>query len=62
MYTSSGIQWNGILVYLKRYMGEQIKLSLISAQINQEPGVKMILLEITFASKKVAAGATESEG
>ena len=43
-------------------MGEQRKQSLISAQINWEPGVKMSLLKRTFVYNRVAAGAPQSEG
>ena len=62
MSISLWIQQKGVLVYSKHSMGEKRKWSLISAQINQEPGVEMELLKIIFASNRVAAGEPESEG
>ena len=59
---SSVIQRKGTLIYLKRYMGEQRKQSLIYAPINWEPGVKMTTLKRIFDSKRVAAGEPESGG
>ena len=37
------------MIYLNSSMGEQRKQSLISAQINQEPGVEMTPLKTIFA-------------
>ena len=48
-------------MYSKHSMGEQRKQSLISAQINWEPGVEMTLLKIIFASNRVEEGEPESE-
>ena len=62
MCISLGIQRKDILIYSKRSMVKQIKQSLISVQINWEPGVKITLLKRIFDSKRVTAGDTESEG
>ena len=58
MCITSGIHQKGILMYSKRFMGDQRKNSLMYAQINWEPGVEITPLKIFF-SNRVTVGEPE---